>query len=102
MIIRVFRAKTHPGKQAEFEAKVKELSIPLVRSQKGLLAFFSGRPMASTPDEFVMVTVWKDLESLKAFAGMDWNVSVIPEPERPLLQANLIHHYEMIDSSLPS
>jgi heme-degrading monooxygenase HmoA len=100
MIIRVFRARTHPGKQADFERKVKELSIPLVQSQKGLLAFFSGRPMTSSPDEFVMVTIWKDLESLKAFAGIDWNVSVIPEPERPLLQASFIHHYEIIDSSL--
>jgi hypothetical protein len=102
MIIRVFRARTHPGKQADFETKVKELSIPLVQSQKGLLAFFSGRPMESSPDEFVMVTVWKDLESLKAFAGIEWNVSVIPEPERPLLQSSAVHHYEIIDSSLRS
>jgi hypothetical protein len=102
MIIRVFRARTHPGKQADFETKVKELSIPLVQSQTGLLAFFSGRPMESSPDEFVMVTVWRDLESLKAFAGIDWNVSVIPEPERPLLQASSVHHYETIDSSLGS
>lgn len=100
MIIRVFRAKVRQNKRPDFEAKVKELSIPLVRSQKGLVAFFSGRPMASNPQEFVMVTVWKDLEALRAFAGDHWNVSVIPEPERPLLEESCVHHYEAIDSSI--
>jgi heme-degrading monooxygenase HmoA len=100
MIIRVFRARVRPGKQQQFELKVRELSIPLVRSQKGLIAFFSGRPMESSPDEFVMVTAWKDLEALRAFAGDDWNVSVIPDPERPLLEDSFVHHYEAIDSSI--
>ncbi len=96
MIVRVFRARVHAGKQAEFEAKVRELSIPLVKAQKGMVAFYSGRPMDSALDEFVMVTVWDSLASLQAFAGIDWNTSVIPEPERPLLAESSVHHYEVI------
>jgi len=56
--------------------------------------------MVSSPDEFVMVTVWKDMEALRAFAGDDWKASVIPESERPLLEVSLVHHYEVIDSSI--
>jgi heme-degrading monooxygenase HmoA len=99
MIIRVFSAKVHHGAQEEFEINVRALSIPLVRSQKGLVAYFSGKPMESSPDEFVMVTVWESLEALRAFAGDDWNVSVIPEPERPLLVESFVHHYQVIESS---
>ena len=100
MIVRVFRAKTKPGKAAAFEAKVKELSIPLVKGAGGMVAFYSGRPMTPTPDEFVMVTLWKDEAALKAFAGDDWTRAVIPEDERPLLERTWVHHYEVIGSSL--
>jgi heme-degrading monooxygenase HmoA len=99
MIVRVFRARVRPGKQAEFEAKVRELSIPLVKAQRGLVAFYSGRPMKSSPDEFVMVTIWESMEHLQAFAGDDWDHSVIPEPERPLLKESFVHHYEVIEAS---
>jgi heme oxygenase (mycobilin-producing) len=99
MIVRVFRAQVRPGKQAEFEAKVRELSIPLVKSQPGLVAFCSGRPMESSPEEFVMVTIWESLAHLEAFAGEDWNHAVIPEPERPLLVETFVHHYQVIDRS---
>ncbi|HLW51598.1 MAG TPA: antibiotic biosynthesis monooxygenase family protein [Candidatus Angelobacter sp.] len=99
MIVRVFRALVHPGKQAEFEAKVRELSIPLVKAQRGLVAFYSGRPLESNPEEFAMVTLWESLAHLKAFAGEDWNHSVIPEEERPLLAESFVHHYQVIDSS---
>ena len=60
MIIRVFRAKVQVGKAGAFEQKVRELSIPLVQRARGMVAFYSGRPMQPTPDEFVMVTLWQD------------------------------------------
>ena len=51
--------------------------------------------MDSASDEFVMVTVWDSLASLQAFAGADWNTSVIPEPERPLLAESSVQHYRL-------
>ena len=99
MIVRVFRARVRPGKHQDFEQKVRELSIPLVRSQRGLVAYFAGKPMSSNPDEFTMVTVWADLEALQAFAGQGWNHSVIPEEELPLLEETFVHHYKVFGSS---
>lgn len=69
MIVRLFRARVRAGKQAEFEALAKKLSIPLVKEQPGLVPFSSGRPIGSSTDEFVMVTVRRDLASAKAFVG---------------------------------
>ncbi len=102
MIVRVFRARVRPGKSVEFESLVQQLSIPLVRKQKGLVAFYSGRPTGASKDEFVMVTVWRDLASLKAFAGDNWEAAVIPEDERPVLRQTFVHHYEVIDSLGPA
>lgn len=99
MIIRVFRARVHPGMQEQFKEKVQQLSIPLVQRQKGLIAYYSGEPTEAAPDEFVMVTIWRSLDDLKAFAGEDWNRSVIPEEELPLLSETFVHHYEVIGSS---
>ncbi len=99
MIVRVFRALVHPGKQQEFKAKVNQLSIPLVQRQRGLIAYYSGGPTSASPEEFVMITVWRSLDDLKSFAGEDWNRSVIPEEELPLLRETYAHHYEVIGSS---
>ena len=95
MIIRVFRAKVRPGKQREFERLVKEQSIPLVKRQRGVLAEYAGRPVGSNSNEFTFVSVWKDLEDLKAFAGKDWEKSVIPPDELPLLEETFVHHFEL-------
>ncbi len=99
MIARVFRAKVRPGKQAEFQQKVEQLSIPLVKAQKGMLAYYPGKPLDPASDEFVMVTLWEDLGALKAFAGENWNRPIIPEEELPLLEQTFVHHYEVFGSS---
>jgi quinol monooxygenase YgiN len=64
-----------------------------MQRQSGLLAYFPGRSLEPEGEEFVMVTVWRDMEALRAFAGDDWRASVIPEEERPLLAASDVAHY---------
>src|SRR5436309_2340896 len=99
MIVRVFRARVRPGKKAEFEQTVRQHSIPLVEAQKGLITYYVGRPVDSNDDEFIMVTVWPDLDTLKKFTGPDWNRSIIPEQEQPLLIESSVEHYEVFGSS---
>lgn len=99
MIVRVFRAKTHPGKEAEFEQKVRELSIPLVKRQSGMVMYFAGNPLDSDSQEFVMVTLWNSTADLKCFAGEDWRQAVIPEEELSLLSETTVHHYDVFSSS---
>jgi heme-degrading monooxygenase HmoA len=94
MVIRVFRARVQPGRQAEFEAMARRLSVPLVQKQKGMLGFYAGRPVGHSRDEFVMVTLWESVEALKAFVGPDWEQAVVPEEERPVLADTFLHHYE--------
>jgi heme-degrading monooxygenase HmoA len=99
VIVRVFRARVRPGTAADFEVMLREQSIPLLRTADGLLSWWGGRPLGQA-GEFVVVTVWRDLESLKEFAGPDWQrEGVIPADELPLLDETVLHHYELIDSS---
>jgi len=99
MVIRVFRAHVQPGRQADFEAMALRLSVPLVQKQKGLLGFYAGRPLGHAKNEFVMVTLWDSVDSVKAFVGPDWEQAVVPEEERPVLVDTFVHHYEAFATS---
>jgi len=94
MVVRVFRAHVQPGRQADFEAMARRLSVPLVRKQKGLLGFYAARPLGHAKDEFVFITLWDSVESIRAFVGPDWEQAVVPEEERPVLVDSFVHHYE--------
>jgi heme-degrading monooxygenase HmoA len=76
MIIRVFRPTVHPGKEREFEAFLRDTAAPLVSRQSGLLAQHVGRPRDPSSTEYVYVTVWEDVESIRAFAGERWENAV--------------------------
>ena len=67
MLIRVFRAVIQPGQQAEFEDFFMHTALPLVKSQAGLVSVLVGKPSDVSPDEFMMTTVWQDLDALKGF-----------------------------------
>jgi heme-degrading monooxygenase HmoA len=97
MIIRVFRPTIHPGKEAEFESFLRETAIPLVSQQSGVIAQHVGKPRDSSSTEFVYVTVWDDVESIRAFAGERWQEAVIAPEEEDLLKETWIGHYEVMN-----
>jgi heme-degrading monooxygenase HmoA len=72
VIIRVFKPTIHPGKEREFEAFLRDTAVPLVSQQAGLVAQHVGRPRDPSSTEYVYVTVWEDVESVRAFAGERW------------------------------
>ena len=95
MIIRIFRAKVRPGKQAQFERMVEQLSIPLVQAQKGMIAFYPGQLVGPHAHEFVLITIWKDMDSLKAFTGKKWLTAILPEEDLPVLEEIEVNGYEV-------
>ena len=96
MIIRVFRPTIHPGKEHEFETFLGDTAVRLVSRQAGLVAQHVGRPREpSATTEYLYVTVWKDVESIRAFAGEHWQEAVITPDEEHLLKDTWIGHYEV-------
>ena len=96
VIIRVFRPTIHPGKEAEFESFLRETAVPLVSRQLGLIAQHVGGPRERSSAEYVYVTVWEDVDSIRAFAGEHWQEAVIAPDEEHLLRDTWIRHYEVL------
>ena len=96
MLIRVFRPTIHPGREGEFEAFLRGTAVPLVSRQAGLLAQHVGRPRDPSSTEYLYVTVWEDVESIRAFAGERWQEAVITPDEEHLLEDAWIGHYEAL------
>jgi heme-degrading monooxygenase HmoA len=96
VIIRVFRPTIHHGKEREFETFLRDTAVPLVSRQAGLVAQHVGRPRDPSSTEYLYVTVWEDVESIRAFAGERWQEAVIAPEEEGLLEATWIGHYEVL------
>lgn len=96
MIVRVFKVTTQSGREAEFGDFFRNTALPLVQSQPGIVSVTAGAPRPETPTEFCMVMVWRDLASLKAFAGEDWREAHIHPDESDLVKARSVAHYELV------
>jgi quinol monooxygenase YgiN len=98
VIIRVFRARIHPGKEDEFERFVAETGVPMVEAQAGCSHVAWGRSRWSDRPEFVVVTHWDSVDALEMFAGPRWQEAVIePEEEHMLAQVSS-DHYETLEA----
>lgn len=97
MIVRVFRARVREGRVPEFKKMVQEQSVPWLERSDGMLGYFPGEPLSATSREFVMVTLWRDVEALQAFAGEQWESPVVTPDEAPLVEEMFAHHYRRFD-----
>ena len=99
MVIRVFRPTIHADKVGEFESFLRDTAVPLVSRQSGLVAQQVGKPRDPSSSEYLFVTVWDDVESIRAFAGEHWQEAVIAPEEEHLLKDTWIGHYELLEIS---
>ena len=93
MIIRIFRAKIQQDKVSEFKRMVQDQSIPWLENSEGMLGYFPGGPFDDNARDFVMITLWRSLDALEAFAGKAWDNPVVTEDEAPLVEAMFAEHY---------
>jgi heme-degrading monooxygenase HmoA len=98
VIVRVFRARVHPGKEDEFERFVTGTGVPMVRAAEGCTEATAGKSRWNGQPEFVVVTHWSSVEALQAFAGPDWQKAVIEPEEEHMLAQLFCDHYETIDT----
>ena len=97
MIIRVFRCTPKPGAVDELERLAREVSVPFVDSQAGLVARYTGRGTGATGHELLMISVWQDLDALKSMTGEDWESEVIPDERiSELIEESSVRHYNAI------
>ena len=95
MITRIFRVQVYKEHISAFESDYKNISIPLVKSQKGLISVETGFPLENDSNEYVMISHWKDIEALKSFVGELWEEALIPKGMEKYVQQCWVHHYMM-------
>ena len=99
MILRLWRGWTTPENADRYEELIATAIFPaiLARAITGLhgLELFR-RPMESEV-EFMTVMRFESWESVKAFAGPDWETSVVPPAARAVLASfdNRAAHFEL-------
>jgi transposase/heme-degrading monooxygenase HmoA len=94
MIIRVFSARLKPGAREAYEELCQRVSVPLMSAQPGFLTWRMGAERPDHPDDFVFISLWRDLESLKAFTGDEWEAASIVPGEADLLERVAVQHYD--------
>jgi heme-degrading monooxygenase HmoA len=96
-ITRVFRVRINTAQRSDFEGKFADVSVKAVTEAAGFLSVSILKPTKWTPDEYAMVSRWKDESSLRAFAGEEWNRPVIPSGMEKFVRECWVHHYESWD-----
>ena len=94
MIIRLFRARLKPGMRAAYTRLCYETSIPLMHGQPGCQTAYVAPVRADQPDHFIVVSVWADLASMRAFVGDEWEQAIIVPGEADLLEWARVEHYD--------
>jgi hypothetical protein len=86
MIARVWHGYTKPEHADAYEAQLKPELLPglsTVAGYKGSCLLRRNLPGGEV--EFITMILWESIESVKAVAGPDYEVAVIPEERRQYL-----------------
>jgi heme-degrading monooxygenase HmoA len=98
VVVRVFRARVHEGKEQEFEHFVLDTGLPMLESHDGCTHVTVGKSRWSEQPEFTVLTHWKSVEALEDFAGPDWQRAVVEPEEEHMLAEVFCDHYEQIET----
>lgn len=100
MIIRIFRARLKHGARMAYTRLCYETSLPVMHVQPGCRAAYIAPARPDQQDQFVVVSVWNDLASMRAYIGDDWEQPILAPGEASLLEWARVEHYDNAFRSL--
>ena len=97
MIARMWHGVTTRTDADAYEAKLKPELLPGIAQAAGFVQSYLLRRENGDEVEFITIIVWESLDALKAFAGEDYETSIVPDDRLPLLlrHAPKAEHYEI-------
>ena len=104
MIARVWRGSTKPGDDADaYENMLKPELLPGIGKVSGYKGSHLLRREDGDEVEFVTIILWDSVEAIRAFAGPDYETSIIPEERRKYLSRHdaKAKHYEVVSRHKP-
>jgi heme-degrading monooxygenase HmoA len=102
-VVRVWRGETTLENAAAYELHLKANVFPALASLSGHQGAFILRRDAGAGVEFLILTTWATLESIRAFAGDDLERAVIELEALTLLAAhdNEVRHFDVSLAVVP-
>ena len=104
MIARVWRGTTRLRDADEYDAFLQARGFADYQATPGNEGALLLKRLSEETAEFVLISFWKDLDSIRRFAGSDPEKAVYyPEDERFLLgKEPRVTHYELAGGALPA
>ena len=99
MIARIWRGAVRRGEADRYVDYLQATGIPAYRATPGNRGAWILRSDRGELTEFVTLSFWDSIESVRAFAGSDPDRAVFyPEDEHFLVERDLhVTHYELLD-----
>ena len=100
MISRLWKGITKPGLAAHYFEHLKTRTVPELTATPGFMSVSILKRDVAEGTEFLVVTRWASLESIRTFAGEDIEAAVVPEEAARLMAAydRRVVHYDVVVS----
>ena len=97
MIARIWHGMTRGEDFEEYTAFLRERAIPDYKGTAGFIRLTFLRSLKENRGHFTLITFWENLETIKNFAGEDFEkAKYYPEDARYLLEfEENVSHYEL-------
>jgi heme-degrading monooxygenase HmoA len=98
VIARIWHGWTTPENADAYETLLRSEVLPGIRRIDGARGAYVLRDPVDGEVEFVTITLWESLDAVRAFAGDDYEIAVVPLPARQLLSRfdERSRHYETV------
>jgi heme-degrading monooxygenase HmoA len=98
MIARMWHGYTTPENADAYEAMLKPEVLPGVGRSQGYRGSYFLRRNLGTEVEFVTAMLWESLDAIRAFAGPNYEVAIVPPERRRVLKRfdEKSAHYEIV------
>lgn len=93
-VLRVFEVQAKQGCADTLLKNFATTSADVVRGKPGNNGYFFGRCVQGGDDVVLFVSVWQDLEAVKARFGDDWQASYMPDGYEDLIDECSVRHFD--------
>ena len=99
MILREWRGRASPSKAEAYPAHFRRNVLPELERVPGFLGAELGKRQAGDTIEYLVLTRWRDIAAIQAFAGRDIDKAIVePGAIAALIDFDAtVRHYEVIE-----
>ena len=93
-VMRLFEVRAKPGHADELEKKLASTSVSVVQGKPGNLGYFFGKKSSTDDHDFLFISIWDSIASVKLQFGKEWESSFLPPGYAEIIQECSIKHFK--------